>query len=117
MLVNGCQRPAGCECKRACLLFQDAGDRGGCLAIWQGSRVFRTMRPVPRTAGAKTRPSGRAVLRVAAIQHRWPIALSLGLSLQMDLIGTVNDTIEYRIGNGRFADNFRTFLHRNLASN
>ena len=50
-------------------------------------------------------------------EHRWPIAFTLGLSLQMDLMGTVNDTIKYRIGNGRFADNFRPFLHRNLAGN
>ena len=39
-------------------------------SIWQGLRLFRTGRPVPRTAGAKTRPSGRAALRIAATECR-----------------------------------------------
>ena len=39
-------------------------------SIWQGLRLFRTGRPVPRTAGAKTRPSGRAALRSAATECR-----------------------------------------------
>ena len=39
-------------------------------SIWHGLRLFRTGRPVPRTAGAKTRPSGRAALRIAATECR-----------------------------------------------
>ena len=39
-------------------------------SILQGLRLFRTGRPVPRTAGAKTRPSGRAALRIAATECR-----------------------------------------------
>ena len=39
-------------------------------SIWHGLRLFRTRRPIPRTAGAKTRPSGRAALRIAATKCR-----------------------------------------------
>ena len=42
------------------------------LSIRQGRRVFPTVKPVSRTAGAKTQPSGRAASRVAATEHRWP---------------------------------------------
>ena len=45
------------------------------LSIRQGRRVFPTVKPVSRTAGAKTQPSGRAASRVAVTQHRWPVSM------------------------------------------
>ena len=45
------------------------------LSIRQGRRVFPTVKPVSRTAGAKTQPSGRAASRVAVTQHRWPVSI------------------------------------------
>ena len=59
--VTAGQRPAHSERKRASFVFFKvpmiavAG-----LSIRQGRRVFPTVKPVSRTAGAKTQPSGRA---------------------------------------------------------
>ena len=52
-----------------------------------------------------TRPPGRAPSLVApAVERRRPVALALGLALEVDAVGVVDDAIEYRVRDCWFSD-------------
>ena len=42
-------------------------------------------------------PSGRGSVAVAAVEWRRLVALALGLSLELDAIGVVDDAVEHRV--------------------
>ena len=75
------------------------------------------LRPRSREGAAGAhgpRPSGRGSVVAAAVEWRGLVALALGLSLELDAIGVVDDAIEDGVGDRRFADHGWPLLHRDL---
>ena len=71
-------------------------------------------RSLDGAAGAHgPRPSGRgSVAAAAAVEWRGLVALALGLALELDAIGVVDDAVEDRIRDRRLSDGVPIRLHR-----
>ena len=89
--------------------------RGGELLHSARRRVPRRCRVRRRRRRPWTRPPGRAPsLVVAAVERRRPVALALGFALEVDAIGGVDDSIEYRVRDCWFSDHLWPALHGDL---
>ena len=85
-----------CERKRALVVPQCVGGRGGKLP----HSACRRAPGVAAGDGVSGAPRPRRQARapsfvVAAVERRWFVALALGLALEVDAVGVVNDAVEY----------------------